>query len=140
MDHQKEQYHAALKKHGLSNTKTRAAVFEVLQQSGHTPLSMPDLVRALSGKADRATAYRTVESLESAGIIKRLYIGWKYKLELSDQFSRHHHHITCIKCGKIHATHNDQALEREISALAKSCGFTIADHHIDIRGICSDCR
>jgi len=28
-------------------------------------------------------------------------IGWKYKLELSNAFQHHHHHLTCLQCGGV---------------------------------------
>ena len=133
-------YFSDLKKHRLRNTKPRKAVFNALHASDHIPLTMKELINRTADQADRASIYRAVEVLESAGIIKRIHIGWKYKLELSDQFHGHHHHITCVICGNVHATHNDQKLEQELHKLAEQCGYQIVDHNLDIKGVCSRCK
>ncbi len=139
MDNLTEFYISELKKHRLSNTKPRRAVFSALSTNGHLPVTMQEIISLTSQHADRSSVYRVVHSLEKAEIIKRIHIGWKYKLELSDKFFKHHHHITCINCGYVHVTHDDDKLEREIKALATKCGFTMTNHQIDIKGLCKTC-
>lgn len=133
-------YHQKLKTAQASNTAARAAVFEALYNSGHEPLTMHQLVELTEDKADRASVYRSVKLLESIGIIRRLHIGWKYKLELSDDFHGHHHHLTCTNCGSTHATHDDEDFEELLRGLAAKHGYTITDHQLDIRGLCSNCQ
>lgn len=135
-----DQYHSALNKAGLSNTKPRKAVFEALLSQEHQPITMNELVKQCAHICDRASVYRSVNTLEEAGIIHRLQIGWKYKLELSEQFHGHHHHITCINCGNTHSTHDDETFEQVLSELAARNGYTITDHQLDIKGICSHCQ
>lgn len=135
-----ELFRQKLKEHGLSETGPRKAIFEALLKSDHEPVTMNKLVLEASQYADRATVYRTVKTLESIDIIKRLNIGWKYKLELSDDFHGHHHHISCIKCGATHAVHNDEYLESTLSQLAERNGYDLTDHMLDMHGICKECR
>ena len=87
-----------LKKNGASLTATRVAVFNLLLNQ--EPQSMAVLAKRAVGKADRATLYRTIELFERLGIVNRLNIGWKYKIELSEAFSGHHHHFYCTNCGR----------------------------------------
>lgn len=134
-----KQYLAKLKVGGHSNTVVRSAVFGILQDSEHEPLTMAELVRRAEIYGDRSSIYRSVKLLEEIKIIKRLHIGWKYKLELSDDFHGHHHHITCTVCGKTHATHNDEEFEKMLGQLAGKHGYKITDHQLDIRGICEQC-
>lgn len=139
MKSENDLYIRRLKDHGISRTKPRKAVFDALLASNHRPMSTIELVQECAKNADRASVYRSIEALEKAGILKRVYHGWKYKIELSDEFHGHHHHMTCVICGNVHATHNDARLEKIISEMATSCGYKITEHHVEIRGICSSC-
>lgn len=127
-----------LRKHGHSVTNARQAVFNALMDTG--PISMALLTNKVRAHADRASVYRTVELFEQLGIINRLQIGWKYKLELSDLFSEHHHHATCIQCGTVISLEGDETLETGIHNLADRAGFTPKAHALEIRGFCSNCR
>ena len=126
-----------LKQNGQSRTKARQAVFAVLKQND-APLAMRDLV-AQSKEIDRASVYRAVELFESLNIVQRIYTGWKYKIELSDRFTAHHHHLTCAQCGKSVAINEDE-LERFIEDVAARHHFKTSAHQIEIQGRCADCQ
>src|SRR5688572_29390322 len=125
-----------LKSAGFSVTKARLGVFNALL--GHEPLSMHDLVER-AGNIDRASVYRAVELFEQLGVVQRLNIGWKYKLELTDKFAEHHHHLTCTHCGRTIAMNEDE-LEQLIARLASAHDFTPSSHQIEIQVVCADCR
>jgi Fur family transcriptional regulator, ferric uptake regulator len=125
-----------LKRNGQSVTTTRLAVFEAL--SGQEPLSMHELVERVRS-ADRASVYRTIDLFERLGIVQRLNTGWKYKVELSDKFAAHHHHLTCTHCGAT-TPMNEAELETVIDRLARNHGFRPMAHQIEIQGICSNCQ
>ncbi len=127
----------ALKKGGYSSTKSRKIIFDVLIDQ--EPLSMNELVDKVKKRVDRASVYRTIELFEKLGIAHRLQMGWKYKLELTDTFNYHHHHISCTNCGKVIPVHEDTILESSISTLAKEYGFKATNHQIEIQGLCKDC-
>lgn len=126
-----------LKREGYSLTKTRQYVFNALADSD--ALSMNQLVRKLQQKMDRSSIYRTIDVFERLGIINRLQIGWKYRIELSEAFSEHHHHAACINCGKVIAFEEDKNLEAQIDEIASELGFSSAHHSLEIRGFCSTC-
>lgn len=128
---------ATLKQNKLSLTRPRRIVFNALQ--GSEPLSMAELVEACWRHIDRATVYRTITLFEDLGIVKRLQIGWKHKLELSDDFHDHHHHLTCKVCGQTTALPEDSALEKRLHNLASNQDFSMQDHQLEIIGICSRC-
>ena len=127
---------ALLKTSGQNVTKPRLAVFEALL--GQESLSMPELIGKVR-EVDRASVYRVIETFERLGIIQRLHTGWKYKLELSDRFAEHHHHLTCTTCGRSIAM-NEADLERVIRRVAAGHGFAPAAHQIEVQGTCADCR
>ncbi len=127
----------SLKDHGFSHTKVREIVFAALDQD--EPQSMTQLIARVTPTVDRASAYRTISLFEELGIVQRLQIGWKYKLELSDEFQTHHHHIACIKCGKLVAFHEENEIEDVIRTIAHREGFTLVSHQLELQGICKNC-
>ncbi len=127
-----------LKKHGYSLTKPRQALFSALQSG--KPRSMSELVMDLSSVMNRASIYRTVSLFEELGIVVRVQQGWKYKLELSDIFSPHHHHITCLNCGRIVSFNEPEGMDELLDQIAVGSGFTNKYHSLEISGICPLCR
>lgn len=126
-----------LKQNGQNRTKARQVIFKVLANSD-APLAMRELVAGSKG-VDRASVYRAVELFERLGVVQRIHTGWKYKIELSDRFAAHHHHLTCTRCGKSVAISEDE-LERFIDDVAARHGFKANAHQIEIQGLCKDCQ
>ncbi len=126
----------ALKQHHLSVTAPRKQLYAVL--STNEPLTMQEL-QVLLPTIDKTTIYRTVALFESIGIVQRLQIGWKYKIELSNQYQDHHHHITCTECGQTVALPEDSIIEEQLNVLARAQGFTPKDHQLEVRGLCHQC-
>jgi Fur family ferric uptake transcriptional regulator len=124
-----------LKSNRQSVTQARLKVFSALL--GQEPMSMHQLVGSVP-TIDRASVYRIVELFEGLGIVQRLHTGWKYKLELSDTFADHHHHMTCTRCGNT-TTMNEGELEQLMDRLAAHYDFTPTAHQIEIQGICKVC-
>ena len=129
---------ATLKSNGYSLTKPRQTVFDALQNQ--EPQTMNSLVVTCHNRIDRASVYRTVDLFEKLGIIQRLQIGWKHKLELSDAFSHHHHHLTCSLCSKVIPITEDKLLEKQLRGLAAIHNFQPQSHQVEIRGLCQTCQ
>lgn len=125
-----------LKQHAQSVTTTRRTVFAALQ--GQEPMSMHELV-GHCGSVDRASVYRTVALFEKLGIVQRLQTGWKYKLELSDDFHEHHHHATCLRCGCVVPLPEDLKLEAHLQRMAATHNFLLQAHQIELSGLCQGC-
>lgn len=132
------QLQSALAISGYSMTKPRRVVFAMLQQAD--TLSMADLVRNCAPVIDRSSVYRTVELFEELGIVSRVQLGWKYELELSDQFRPHHHHAVCTNCGRIVDIREHAELDHELAVLARRHGFMPSSHLLEIRGLCPACQ
>ncbi len=126
-----------LKEKGYSITKQRVVVFELLAL--HGAMTMHELAEHAKGIMDRASVYRTINLFERLGIVERLNIGWKYKVELSDTFVEHHHHLSCINCHKVTPI-NEAELEKFITAIAARRSFKALNHQIEIQGFCKDCQ
>lgn len=132
-----DMFRALLKSAGHSVTRARLAVFRTLLAQ-EEPLSMHELIRQTPG-VNRASIYRAVDLLERLGIVQRINTGWKYKLELTDKFVAHHHHITCVQCGRTIRMNEDE-LEDLIHTLAAKHKFTPTIHQIEIQGTCFACQ
>jgi Fur family ferric uptake transcriptional regulator len=104
-----------------------------------SPVSIKELASSLSDQMDQVTVYRNVELFEKLGIINRIYTGWKYRIELSERFRPHHHHMTCINCGKIIPITLGERMEDAIESFGKKHGFKIKSHEVELRGLCKDC-
>jgi Fe2+ or Zn2+ uptake regulation protein len=128
----------SLKRHSQSLTKARQVIFAALQDK--EPQTMREVVAACRGQVDRASVYRTIALFERIGIVQRLQIGWKYKLELSDAFHHHHHHLTCEKCGKTVPLAEDPLLEKRLRGLAQAQNFIMRDHQLEVQGLCQACQ
>lgn len=100
---------------------------------------MQVLVKRAEDKVDRATVYRTIELFERLGVVHRLNIGWKYKIELSDIFVGHHHHFYCTNCGRTYSLPNSAMLETMISSVASKEGLSPRGHQLEIYGLCQNC-
>lgn len=100
---------------------------------------MHDLTERLDGVIDRASLYRTISLFEKLGIVHRIYIGWKYKVELSDVFLHHHHHISCIACGKVVPIKEEARIEQMFKELAAAYNFKAQGHQLEIQGYCERC-
>jgi Fur family ferric uptake transcriptional regulator len=131
-----QQFEKLLTKNNHYITKARLRLFIILQK--HPALSVKELISLLP-KHDQATVYRNIKTFEKLGVIARLQLGWHSKLELSDMFRHHHHHLTCIKCGRIIGLPENSELEQQIANLTKELNFKQADHQLEIRGLCKEC-
>ena len=137
MNTDKQSLRTILKQAGFSATAQRLQVFDLLKNQ--EPMSVSQLMQRTAGKMDRASVYRTISLFERLGILDRLNIGWKYKLELSDKFAEHHHHLTCLNCHKIIPI-NATKLEAMITAIGAEHQFVPTEHQVEMQGYCSDCQ
>jgi Fur family ferric uptake transcriptional regulator len=132
-----ETLRSILKADGDSLTKPRKIVFDLMLNQ--PPQSMQVLVQRAKAKTDRATVYRTIELFERLGIVRRLNIGWKYKIELTDAFSGHHHHMYCTNCGRVFDLPDNPMLETMIDSVSTKNGFSPRGHQLEVFGLCVNC-
>jgi|SRR5579884_4089139 len=126
-----------LKDHSQNITRQRLVVFNLLNE--HEQLSMAELYELAKTEMDRASIYRITKLFERLGIVQRVNLGWKYKLELSGRFAAHHHHLTCSSCQRVIPI-SEIELEDFISRIARRHKFKPAAHQVEIQGICQACQ
>lgn len=126
-----------LRNNSLHVTHARKEVFMALWNK--EPQSMREIEKSIGQSIDRTSIYRSIELFNKLGIIHKVQMGWKYKIELSDIFIEHHHHISCLNCGKVIAIHEDEHIESMIHKLAETYKFTKPVHQLEIQGYCQRC-
>lgn len=133
----KQMFKDLLSKNGYRSTRARDLVFELLLHP--EPLAMRDLIVKAEGKIDRVSIYRIIDLFEKLGIANRIYSGWKYKLELSEDFIGHHHHMTCLACGRVVDIEDEAHIDEFIRGVAAKSGFVPHRHTFEIDGYCNQC-
>ena len=118
-------------------TKPRLVIFWLLRKKGAQTLA--ELVKGSSDSVDRVSVYRIIELYEKLGVAKRITIGWKYRIELSDIFLDHHHHITCLSCHKVTAVKENHEIEQLIKEWGEKTGYHTISHQLELQGYCSEC-
>ena len=137
MTNQEQTFRKILKENNLSMTAPRLLVFKLLKNQ--IPLTINELITKIGKSINRVSIYRIINTFERIGVVQRVNLGWKYKIELSDMFQDHHHHLICLKCSKITPIH-DQALESYLLNVASLTGFQTQNHQVEIQGYCKNCR
>ncbi len=130
--------HKILKDNGYSVTEARKLVFDLLWD--HEPQSIHDLYSRAEDGIDRASIYRTIGLFQQLGLVQKIIIGWKYKLELTDVFTHHHHHISCLGCGRVMSIQEDDEIESLIESFARKYKITADRHQLEIQGYCEPCQ
>lgn len=126
-----------LRQAGYRNTKPRQQVFKALKAG--PALSIHELHQKVGGRLDPASMYRALGLFRRLGIVQDVVIAGRRKVELTDRFSNHHHHLACTTCGATIAIF-DQLFENHIERLAAANGFTHQSHSFEITGLCPTCR
>lgn len=121
----------------LRLTVPRRAVFTAMHDAD-APLSIGQLVKNCPS-IDRTSVYRTLELFGELGITKVIHTGWKQQYELTSPFKSHHHHLSCVRCGRLVDLHSHK-FERLVASVAAEHDFSPTDHTFEIRGLCRSCR
>ena len=119
-------------------TKARETTFKLLISP--EPQTISEILAKAKGLVDRVSVYRNIELFERLGIVHRIYVGWKYKLELSDKFVSHHHHLSCLNCGTIIDIEDEQHIDNFIQEVTDKFDFLARHHDFEISGYCKKCR
>lgn len=125
-----------LKEARLRATPQRLAVLAALR-SHPLPLSVEEVVVAGKRRFDTTTAYRALEALLRAGIVRKVALDQgRATFEMAEG---HHHHAICTSCGSV----RDIALCIPSSldvAVGKAARFArIARHSLEFFGTCQPC-
>ena len=124
-------------------TPQRHIILQVFLDQVGRHLSADDVyasVKKTNPEIGLATVYRTLELLAEIEVLQKMNFGdGRSRYEFIDAGSHHHHHLICLKCGKVTEFADDlmESLETQIS---KKCSFKVLDHQVKFYGHCKDCQ
>ncbi|HMK49201.1 MAG TPA: transcriptional repressor [Thermodesulfovibrionales bacterium] len=121
----------------LKMTPQRLAILDYLRDNVKHP-SAETIFKAMKDKFPTmsfATVYNTLSTLSKANRLRELTIDPEKKR--FDPDLKPHHHLICIRCGKIVDVKVDYGLKLPY---AVKKGFEIIGNHIEFYGICDECR
>lgn len=122
---------------GLRLTETRREVLKVIWQ-GHKALTAAEIMKMLGNDKPPIT-YRALEFLEENGLVHHVaslnaYVGCPHP---------HHDHgsqfLICERCRTVIEIQADD-LERQVGKEAKRHHFTVTRRHLEVMGLCEECR
>lgn len=127
---------AALREAGLRATAPRREVCEVIAQHHGEHLTAAAIVERV--QVDQATVYRTLDSLEQAGVLTHTHLGHGPSVyHLADDPP--HHHIVCSRCGAT-AEVPLRDLGPAVDRVGESTGYRVEPGHFALSGLCPHCR
>ena len=127
-----------LKANKLKQTPKRKAILRLFLDKKRflSPEEIVGVIKKGFKKASFPSIYRNLDELYKIGILlkvekpdRRLY----YAL-CTAKNDTHHHHIVCVKCGKIGEFEGCALMDKK-----KIGGFKILDHSLQLEGICNKC-
>jgi len=120
---------------GRRLTGPRRAVLDHIAAS-RSPFTAEELCEALPG-IGRATVFRTVKLLQEMEFVCRVPLeDGSVRYQLSE--GEHHHHLVCSECNTVREF-VDPEIDGLILAQAKSLGFRLQSHSLELYGRCSIC-
>jgi Fur family ferric uptake transcriptional regulator len=128
-----------LRRAGERVTRQRLLVADALGAIDRrlTAQELYDRLRAHDPRIGRATVFRTLEALVTAGVARRLEQDGHVYGYVSCR-PGHHHHLACDRCGRV-----EEIGEGYVAAVAERAnsefGFRIDDARMDFYGLCQRC-
>jgi len=130
-----------LKEKGMLVSCQREQILAAFMKA-RSHLAIDDLynaVRKKNPKIGLATVYRTMRVICEAGLEREVDFGDGLRRFEHKYQRQHHHHLVCIKCGRVIEVASDE-IERLQKNLAKQHNFASTRDTMKIFGICSKCQ
>lgn len=133
-----------LKQKGYKLTTQRRIILDSIIDNQDKHLSIEEIYNIVKEKMPEiglATVYRTIMLLNDLKVLNKIDLDdgcSRFELS-SDEKAHNHHHLICIKCGKVEEAEDDllEALENQIE---EKNGFKVINHIVKFYGICKDCK
>jgi Fur family ferric uptake transcriptional regulator len=133
-----------LAERGVRLTRPRRAVLNVVADM-QRPVSAADIYSRLRGHAvDLGSVYRTIALLCRLDVMRLTDSSdGTQRFELSEQFTGHHHHLVCRRCGDVQDLHGcvlrKPVLARLERRIRRTTRFQVMDHDLRLYGVCGRC-
>lgn len=129
------------RRRGIRWTNQRQTIVEIFADLGEhvTAEELHRRVRMIDTTVSTATVYRTVNLLVELGVAEKGHFGSgsaSFEMALNKE---HHDHLICLSCGAIVEFHDDR-IEDQQQEIARSHGFSLRHHRLELFGICPICQ
>ncbi|HZZ83026.1 MAG TPA: Fur family transcriptional regulator [Anaeromyxobacteraceae bacterium] len=127
---------------GLKHSRQRDLIVEAFfEMGGHVPVeALVARVRQRDERISIATVYRTMKLLSECGLaLPRQFGDGQTRYEPASADTHHHDHLICTGCGAIVEFENDD-IEAMQLRIARSYGFEVERHKLELYGRCGECR
>lgn len=134
-------FYDCTKELGLRSTKQRETIAKVVHDSKahQNAETILEKSRVVDESISLATVYRTLKLLQECGLVQAHRFGdAEATYECSMDEKEHHDHLICTQCNSIVEFMNDD-IERLQNEVAKSMGFRIFYHKMELYGLCTAC-
>jgi Fe2+ or Zn2+ uptake regulation protein len=134
----------ALRRRGVRLTASRRAILEAVRQmpGSFSVSQLEAAVHRATPTVGRASVFRTLALLTQLGLVQRLHGAAGRERYIACGEPRHHHHVTCVVCGRTEEFQLDPVadLETAIDRRVGALGFQPRAHIVEVLGVCPDCR
>jgi Fur family ferric uptake transcriptional regulator len=128
---------------GHMYTRSRRLVMDTLAELPG-PSTIPMILRAEPSLV-QSSLYRNLAVLTEVGLVSRVDVGDdRSYYELSEIVTNdHHHHLVCRACRSVVdialPARAERALDKTFAEAARSAGFDLREHRVDLVGVCAQC-
>jgi len=129
-----------LRSRGKRITTQRSLLLDLIRES-HGHLDAGEIYRRARAKDPRislSTVYRNLNLLKDLGVITELHLDEEHHhYELREEAE--HYHLICSNCDRV-LEFDSSSMGALIEQTGAEGGFLIEHVHIDLVGLCQDCR
>jgi Fur family transcriptional regulator, ferric uptake regulator len=132
----------ALENAGYRLTGPRRALADLIVAREGSMFTAADLVadvRARRLGIGRATVFRSIELLESVGVVERLELQNGDHAYVACVPAHHHHHVICARCART-VEIGDLGLGAVARDVARRTGYRVDEHRLELFGLCPACQ
>ena len=119
---------------GIRMTGQRRLIIKVLENSKDHPdvETLFERANKIDNKVSIATVYRTVRTLQNAGILEKLEFN-DGRSRFEDAVRKHHDHLIDLETGKV-IEFFDEEIEQIQTKIAKKLGYKLIGHKLELYG------
>jgi Fur family ferric uptake transcriptional regulator len=119
---------------GIRMTGQRQLIIKVLENSKDHPdvETLFERANRIDNKVSIATVYRTVRTLQNAGILEKLEFN-DGRSRFEDAVRNHHDHLIDLDTGKV-IEFLDEEIEQIQTKIAKKLGYKLIGHKLELYG------
>ena len=130
-----------LRDKGHKITPQRRAVINALLNCGHFPtaLQLLEYVKREQPHVSLDTVYRNLSLLKQLGVVNEIQMINQDGNRFEIASDGHHHHVICMKCGKIECLRKCPISREAIETIERN-GFAVVSHSLEFYGYCDGCK